>query len=207
MLNLFKRSKIEKWEIDLLTNIFSRIKETHVYLNQIKDGLLRNILLDASDIPGYNSFGLNHNIFKKYETNERSFKFSNIKVYDLTTKSYLKFNIYISSGVITGYSIENLKKKFKLEVTNIDVSQVKKIYLENPDYDRISHLFNEEEKSLLDLSEVYSLIVDKKEYFHIKDLEDGDFLGIDNEKNVYSIKHNPMSIIRIEKSIKDILSK
>ncbi|MEY3451193.1 MAG: hypothetical protein RL711_1019, partial [Bacteroidota bacterium] len=33
-----------------------------------------------------------------------------------------------------------------------------------------------------------------KTYYHLKDIEDGDFLGIDIHKNIYKITHDPFEI-------------
>ena len=44
-----------------------------------------------------------------------------------------------------------------------------------------------------------------KEYFHIKDLEDGDFIGIDERKVVYKITHDPMEVKALDKKIMDVL--
>ena len=66
-------------------------------------------------------------------------------------------------------------------------------------------MFSEEEKSLISPSEVYSIFIEDKEYFHIRDLEDGDFIGIDKDKVVYKITHDPMEVKRLEKELLEVL--
>ncbi|WP_162842699.1 hypothetical protein [Mucilaginibacter pineti] len=48
--------------------------------------------------------------------------------------------------------------------------------------------------------------MDGKVYFHIKDLEDGDFIGIDSDKIIYKITHDPCEIIPLPESLKTVLN-
>ena len=55
-------------------------------------------------------------------------------------------------------------------------------------------MFNHEEISLLNTSDIYKIELNGKIYYHLKDLEDGDFIGIDTQKNIYLITHDPFKI-------------
>jgi hypothetical protein len=206
MFRLFKRTKIEDWEIDLLRNII--IKLPHEYsnlINQINDGLFKGVLVDASDIPGYVAFTFHSNLLKKYDRkNERDFKLTNIKVYDNKSLGLVSYEIYISSGTICGYSI-SVGKKHNIDSSKVDVSDFKKEYTGESDYNRIIHFFDEEEKKLLNPSEIYSIFIAYKEYFHIKDLEDGNFIGIDENKIVYKVIHDSMEREVINKKLSEVL--
>ncbi|TYR36320.1 hypothetical protein FXV77_10455 [Sphingobacterium phlebotomi] len=203
--NFFKRTKIEEWELLLLKNVITNLPKEYLKLiNQIDDGLFRNVLLDASDIPGYVSFGFNFNVYKKYcNENEKSYKLTSIKVYDNRTSTFLNYAVYVSSGVINGYSLER-DKKSKIDVSRIDVSGFRKEIIGESDYSRIVNILNEEERKVLTSSEVYSVFVKNKEYFHIKDLEDGDFIGIDKKKFVYKITHDPLEVVLLNQTIIDV---
>lgn len=130
--NLFKikRTKIEPWEILLIRNIITQLPtEYKPLIDQIDEGLFNRILIDASDIPDYNAFTFNPNISQKYEKkNEQDYKIDHIRVYDKKTSSYLKFAIYVSSGTISGYSLDK-RKKYEIDMDNIDTSNYKKEYL------------------------------------------------------------------------------
>lgn len=206
MFGLSKRTKIEKWETDLLRNVIMKLpSEYSSLMNQINDGLFRGVLVDMSDIPGYVAFTFHFDVLKKYDReNEREFKLTNINVYDNKSVGFVPYEIYVSSGTISGYSLGG-SKKHKIDVNNVDVSGFKKEFVGESDYNRIVDVLNEEEKKLLNPSEVYSIYVADKEYFHIKDLEDGDFLGMDAKKVIYKITHDPIEANRIDKSLKEIL--
>ncbi|GGA67203.1 hypothetical protein GCM10008015_04920 [Flavobacterium palustre] len=207
MLGLFKRTKIESWETNLLINVFNKvsINDSMFFIRQINDGLLRGVLIGVSDIHGYVGFSYNSKVYNKfYDKNGRNFKFENIKVFDIKSNKYLNLSIYFSFGVINGYSVEK-NGKYKLDISNINTDGVQKIYFDTIDYDKISKIFTPREKELLNPSEIYLVKLKDKDYYHLKDLEDGDFLGIDIDKNVYKITHDPFEINPLSDKLEEIL--
>lgn len=207
MFNFFKRTKIENWEIDLLRSVIMKLPEEYSSLiNQIEDKLLKGVLTNISDIPGYVAFTFNPKLLKKYdEKNLQDYKLVGIEVYNDKSREFLSYEIYVSSGTISGYSLDRCKK-YNLNLNKIDISNFRKEFIKELDYNRIFNLLTEKERKLLNPSNVYSVFLNKKEYFHIKDLEDGDFIGIDKEKNVYEIRHNINSVKKINKKLLEILN-
>jgi hypothetical protein len=206
MFGLFKRTKIEGWETQLLRNVITKLpKEYFNLINQIDDGLLKGVLVGISDIPGYVAFTFHSSIFRKYDRDsQRDFKLTNIKIYDNRSSNWLLYEIYVSSGTISGYSLDG-EKKCRVDVNKIDVSTFIKQYIESSDYNFVAGFLNEEEKKLLNPAEVYLISIDNKDYFHIKDLEDGIFFGIDEKKVVYKITHDPLEAVAIGIKISDVL--
>ncbi len=200
MFGLFKRTRIEDWEIQLLKSVISKLPEEYsTLINQIDDGLFRNVILGVSDIPGYVSFGFHSDVLKKYDrVKERDFKLTNIKVYDRKTSDFLNYEIYVSSGTINGYSLV-AKKDHDIDLDRIDVIKFKKIFIGESSYEQIAYFFNEIENSLLNPSEIYPVYVNNIEYYHLKDLTDGDFIGIDKMNNVYKITHDPLEANLIDR--------
>jgi hypothetical protein len=208
MFGLFKRTKIEDWERQLLRNALTKLSSEYLSLvAQIDEGLLKGVLLDASDIQGYVAFTYHSSVLKKYDRkNEQDFRLTNINVYDRKSLSYIPYEIYVSSGTISGYALGG-NTKSDIDVCQVNVSVFRKEFVGVTDYDRIENIFSEEERRLLNPSEVYSVFIGNKEYFHLEDLDDGDFIGIDGEKNVYKITHDPIKAVRLDKKIADILIK
>lgn len=164
------------------------------------------MLVDVSDITGYVAFTFNHDVLKKYDKEgDKDYKLTNIKVYDNKSSGSLPYEIYISSGTISGYSLGGSKKR-DIDLSKIDVSSFKKELVGESDYNRIVNLLNDEEKTVVSPSEVYSVFVGDEEYFHLKDLGDGDFIGMDAKKIIYKITHDPMEVNRVDKTLKEILS-
>lgn len=208
MFGLFKRNIIEEWEVQLLKSVLSKLPiEYSNLVDQINDGLLKGVILNATrDIPGYVAFTYHSNVFEKYVREaQRSFKITNIKIYESKISSFVSYEIYILSGVISGYLL-NGGRKCSLDVSNIDSSCFRKEFIGEYDYNRIEKILSKEERDILNKSSIYSVFIKNKEYFSIKDLEDGDFIGIDFNKIVYKITHNPVKVIVLDKSIIEVLS-
>lgn len=75
------------------------------------------------------------------------------------------------------------------------------------DFDRIAHVLTQEERMAISASDIYSVRIEGKEYFHLMDLEDGDFIGIDIGKNVYRITHDPVNVTWLDDTILNSLKK
>ena len=41
-------------------------------------------------------------------------------------------------------------------------------------------------------NDIYGIVLKGKSYYHLRDIEEGNFMVIDEEKNVYTITHNPL---------------
>lgn len=207
MFGFFKRTKIADFEVDLLRNVIKKLPTQYSYLiKQINDGLFKGVLMDVSDIPGYVAFTYHPNIEKKYgKKKEPDFKFSNIKVFDSKLLSFAFYELYISSGTISGYSLVGGNVK-NLDLNKIDVLGLRKEFIGEADYNRIMHIFNQEEVKLINPSEVYSVFIGDREYFHLKDLEDGDFIGVDENKVVYKITQDPLQEVIVNVKLLEILN-
>jgi hypothetical protein len=57
----------------------------------------------------------------------------------------------------------------------------------------------------LDLTDLSEFEVDGKLYYQIKDLEDGNYIAIDNKGQVFGLIHDPYKIELINKSVKQFV--
>lgn len=207
MFGLFKRTKIEKWETDLLYNVLHSLpgESFKIFENQIQHHLHKGVIIGLSDIPGYVGLTFYPEVYKKfYDKKGRNFKLSNIYVFDEMSKEFIDYEIYVSSGVINGYSIK--KNKYIIDIARIEVSKFRKIYLDSNDYDHISSILTPEEKEKINPEEVFSVEVNGNIYYHLKDVGDGDFIGIDRNKNIYKLTHDPFEVTLIRESLVDTLA-
>jgi len=205
MFRLFKRTKIEKWEVNLLKNTIQLLPKEYLSLEkQIIDGLHRGVREDSNYIQGYVSFSLDGKLVEKFENKkDREYKITDIKVFDKKSKNYLKYSIYVYNGLIVGYSIEGAEN-FNIDESNIDIEKFKKEYRVNKDYEKLEKYLTSAEKLVINRNEVYEVLLNDKTYFHIMDLEDGDFIGMDYEKNLYEITHDPFGIRLINRTLQEV---
>jgi hypothetical protein len=200
MFQLFKRTKIEEWEINLIKNTFEKIPQYTKFINQISSNLLEGVRIGNSDISNYIALKYNPAFYKQFEElNGRNFKLTGLKVFDIISNNYLPFSIYFTHGILIGYSIDSQNTKFKLDITKIDLSSVKKIFLNEINVSEIISKLSKEELELINKDDIFVSYVNENEFFHLKEIEDGDFIGMDNYNNLYKITHDPIAVIPIER--------
>jgi len=207
MFGLFKKAKPKNWEIELLRNVLIQLPNeiAKLFIDQIDEGLFRKVLRLKSDIPGYSPLAYNSAIYNKfYDKKGKNYMFSNIKVFDAKNAVLVNYAIYVSYGVMNGFSIDSIGK-YEIDNTQIDTTNFRKTLIENDDYNQIASILTNDEKDAINPSDVYIVTLEGKDYYHIKDLEDGDFIGIDLNKKVYKITHDPYEIILLDERIEELL--
>jgi hypothetical protein len=197
MFNLFKRKKkvqLFGWEKELFKNIFTLLgNEYSNFEKQISEGIIESVRFNK-DITDFISFKLNVVLLNKFEIKkEQLFTLKGIQVYDKTSCQYKHLKFEIGYGLILGYSVSEILN-FNPDINKIKIHSAYKIFVENDDFKNIQFLFNHEELNLLNASDVYKIELNGKIYYHLKDLEDGDFIGIDRQRNIYLITHDPFKI-------------
>ena len=199
---LNKRSKIERWEVEMLLNILSLLPDRYaVYHEQIVDGLLKGVVLSDTPKPNFVNFSFDPQISKKYEqTNGRYLCLSDIRISDNKMVQWNDIEIYISHGLVSGYWLR-LPDRSTGSYSIVDVSDFKQTYLDGDGLDKMYEFLDDSEIERINPSDFYEVTLGGRTYYHIRDLEDGDFIGIDNEKNVYKISHDPYEIRRLSGDI------
>ena len=198
MFNLFfkkkSRSQLNDWEVDLMLNTFKLLGSDYKkFEEQISKGIIKSVRL-YKQFPNYLSFGLNVKLLNEYEKKlESYFEIRGLSVFDTTSKSFIPFSIECDNGLILGYSMVK-PINFIPDLNKINVTNHIKIQKGEDEFNKINFLFSKEELALINPSEVYELDLKGKTYYHLKDIEDGDFLGIDIHKNIYKITHDPFEI-------------
>ena len=61
-------------------------------------------------------------------------------------------------------------------------------------------LLTKQELANINENDIYASNLNGKDYYHLKELEDGDFIGIDTDNHIYLIAHDPFEIKNIERS-------
>ncbi|MGM9475193.1 hypothetical protein ACS5PU_02140 [Pedobacter sp. GSP4] len=206
MFGLFKRKKIQSWEVQLLENTLSALpQDFKMYIGHIALGLLKGVSIGNAAIPGYVGFTRDADIYNAvHDPKGRDFEVYGIRVFDLMSRTYLEFSIFFSFGTVDGYSI-NKPGKFELDVKQIDVKNRKMRFRDNIDFDRVKKVLLPEELELVNPNDIYAVHLDNKEYFHVMEIADGDFYGVDLDKNLYKITHDPYKIEKLDLELQDIL--
>lgn len=71
---------------------------------------------------------------------------------------------------------------------------------------KIKDLLSENDSKMIAHSEIYEVNLDGKKYYHIADLGDGDFIGINEQKILVKVTHFPFSITEFNGSLGELLA-
>lgn len=207
MFGLFKGNNKKKLEteIALMKTIFNSLGGEYSYIiKQLNDNIISGVKISNTPFPNYRKFSLNVDTLNKYEDKKgKYFSIKGIKVYDINLKEFVDLEIDIAYGILQGYTIPNVKE-FNPDISKINLENYS-IEVFGEESSSIKELFTKEELAFLNVNDIYEVKLKGKTYFHIKDLEDGDFIGIDYDKKIYKITHDPFEITPIEGTVMEIV--
>ncbi len=58
-----------------------------------------------------------------------------------------------------------------------------------------------EERKNINIGDIYITRLDGKDYYHLKELEDGDFIAIDTSNHIFEITHDPFEIKNLDRQL------
>ena len=135
---------------------------------------------------------------------DRSFIIKKVFVFDKGIGQYAEINFVVGYGILLGYSMPDVLVT-QPDPNNIKVDSFQIEYFGEDEFENIKSIFSVSELKLIDPVDVYEVELDGKIYYHIKELGDGDFIGIDKEKNIYKITHDPYEVLRLDKPLEKVL--
>lgn len=201
-----KKKKLLNWEPQLIIEVLKCFENNEYfhYINSIKDGILEDVTINKN-FKNFYTFKYNNILLNKYEIqNQGEIEIVNILVFNNKNFKYESFKFRLGYGLVLGYEISD-RENFYPDFENIDISKsfIKKVT--NDDFNDIKKLFSKEELDLLNPNDVYYLEINDLKIYHLLDLEDGDFIAIDENKLIYKIAHDPMEVVLLDKSILELL--
>ncbi|MGB5013161.1 MAG: hypothetical protein WBO68_03950, partial [Pyrinomonadaceae bacterium] len=116
-----------------------------------------------------------------------------IEIRSKNGKELERLSIYMCHGLICGYAFET-NPKFQPNIETIDVSNLRIEFLDTPTR-QLKALIPRDLQELINWADVYDVELNGKIYYHLKDIGDGDFIGIDERRNIYEIRHDPFEIV------------
>jgi hypothetical protein len=204
---IFKKRRSKEDDINLMRAVCSQLSQKYSYLkNQIDEAIIIEVKLDKKDKfreNKFREFKLDVDLLNKYENrNISDFFIENIISRHKISNNKILISLYIADGLLMGYYV-NIDDIEQIDLKYIDVNHINIKYLDNDN--PIIKILNKEELSFINKSDFYEVELDDIKYYHILDLEDGDFIGIDDKKNVYKITHDPYEIKLLSSDLLTIL--
>ena len=217
MFSFFKNKKSNNQSIDSLKIILKQVlaglkdgeQENSAAIAAIDKGAIKSIK-PVLKTAKYNYYGLvlDMSMVNEYQnTSKGQYSLLGAKVWDNVTNSYLSFETILMNGLVMGFALPKETNSFNLNPSKSSTVYVTKN--ESDEDDSINFLktiLTKQEISFLEGKDIYEVEVDGKVFYHLKDLEDGDFIGIDKSGEIYKLTQDPFEIILIDKEIKELFT-
>lgn len=207
MFGLFKSKKwVKQVETELLSKVFQMLPGDYEhYSEQIDAGMVTRGKREGIRFPDSVRFYYDTPLLNQYERkSERCFLLRGIEVFDKSTNSWVEFIVECGYGIVMGYATP-ASAEFAPDRSKIRLNGFRKQYLDEDQVETMKEFLDASEIEVINPSEFYEVELEGKTYFHIAELDDGDFVGIDRDKNVYKITHDPFEISRLPGSIQQVL--
>ena len=204
MFGLFKKTrwKIEGKALEFFLQVFSKLPTEFQFLS---DGLDKGL---------YKSFSVNHAMkgafysigFDPSQSDKSMIKGKQFELEDIIIKQdgqIYRLNITIDDGLWIGFEIQ--KNILYLNNFLVDLSELKKTKSKFSAETKIEELVSGLTCEQLDFTNLGEFEIDGNLYYQIKDLENGNYITIDNKGKVFSLIHNPYKIELINTSIRQFV--
>lgn len=209
LIDLFRGSSSPEMEVQLLTAVLNHIPVavSKPLLAQLNAGIIRGVRHNASDIPGCSSFKHNTNVLKVYE-DESIPDYTITDIYLGKKKGpdeKLRYTIFVSSGLLSGYSILPEVSLSNVSLETIDCTNYRLVTnADNPDYLALKTVLKESELNHINPSAVYMVHVNGVDYFHVRDIDDGDFIGVGHDGALYRVTHEGPTANKLPNDIAEL---
>ena len=201
MFGLFKKTswKIEGKGLDFFRRVFSQLPaDFNFLLVGLDKGLYRRFSVNHAMKGNFYSIGFDPSQSDKSMTKGKQFELENIIIKQ--DGQAFPLNITIYDGLWIGFEIE----KSILDFNNfqVDLSSFRKSKSKFSADTKIEKLVSGLTCDQLDFTNLGEFDIDGKTYYQIKDLEDGNYIAIDNRGQVFGVIHDPFKIEMINKSVR-----
>jgi hypothetical protein len=204
-MNIFNRNTrkkhLKQFEIEiaeLLSNEFPEFKKV------IEISKLYGINFMEKPQGIYLTRGYEPKVFEEIKRNyDTCFDLIGVSVFEKNTEKYIPLKLNYLHSSLTKIEIENPKqfhKIYDLNKIKIEEIKIKHIKLENPDKNivvKILRNIDKEKLNLLDLENTFEIEIDEKSFFTILDMEDGNYIAIDELGKVYRLNHDNKERVKI----------
>lgn len=199
MLDWFKKNKTDVTvDIQLMTNVFERLGDE---FSNIKEQLQSGIILSSTKVntpfPNYIKFRHNSEVLSRYEDEKgRYYSLSGITLLDQNHLINLKINV--GFGILLGYSI-GTNDLISPVLDTINTEYFKVEYHDDESLvDEVRLLLGDESLKFVNTSDIYNVFVKGERFIHLKEVTDGDFIGVNKSGAFYKITHDPLGIEEIK---------
>jgi len=197
----YKFSVTRKEQGKLFNAIISSL--TDDFLN-IKEQLVSAKLMDLKDwalFPAYKFTTIAYageSVFG-FQKRGENYKISGVKIFSKTTRQWENIEILIQDNLIQGLLITNSKYELKeFDLTKINTSNISKneFFFPRGEIDLFYDKLPQNIKAILNQNSMSEIDFANRTYYSFYDLEDGNYLAVDKQQNVYSLVHDARPLVK-----------
>ena len=200
MFRLFKKTtwKINGKALNFFDKLFKQLPKEYQFLSfGLQKGLYRRFSVNHAMKGHHYSIGFDPSQSDRSMVKGKHFALKNIIV--IQTGNSIPLNLTVYEGLWVGFEIE----RNILDFTDFkfDLSKMEKSSSQFAKDNKIEKLVAGLSSPNLDLNNLSEFEIDGKCYYQIKDLENGNYIAMDNKGQVFGLIHDPYKIDLINKSI------
>ncbi|WP_157486034.1 hypothetical protein [Flavobacterium soli] len=131
------------------------------------------------------------------------FNLTGISVLNKKENRYQQIKLYYQSDGLTKIEIEDpeyFHKIFDLKQIQKSKIELKYLKIENPDQkatEKILKSLSKDQIDLLELDYTFEIEFDKKLFYTILDMEDGNYIAVDKKGKIYRLNHNQEEQVKL----------
>lgn len=194
-------------EYELMKRIFAKFGNRFGPIpEQLTAGIITGSEKRKNRTDDFVQFTLDVALLNKFEDKKgRYFTVRDIAVFDQSRDNDIRVRIEICYGLLMGYAFQDPAQLKNLNMDKIEISRSNVEYYDDEGIALIKDLISAEDAKFINPNDVYELELEGKTYYHLMNLEDGDFLAVDTTGIIYKITHDPYELIPLKNGLKDYI--
>lgn len=191
----YRFKRIRKEQNMILKAVFDSLPSD---FNDLKSQIQSLTFLGLSNwklFPDYKFVYLSYpdNTLDEYKKRGQNHRISGIKIFSNKTKEYEFIEILINDNLLSGFKISNSDYslgEFDLKKINAENAIKSEFNFPPNDVDLFYDSLDSKIKSMLNPDDIFDINYNNKTFYAFYDLEDGNYLAVDKNENVYSLIHD-----------------
>ena len=202
MLKIFSKKKmIQTEDYAFLRAVVIRLPEKYSYL---KEQVSTDFILDKEPNElgekGTFTLTLNAELEAKYSNSSfpNLFIIKDIGVWNKRKESNEFIELHILEGMLAGFRV--IAKYSDLDINKIDISHIKEKQFKNEDKEALKNIIGKVDSeilSIINIESTFKIEIPEGEFYTIKELGDGNYLGMNKNGVVYGLIHDPYEVEKI----------
>lgn len=202
MYKLFgKRKLIVEKDYNFLIAIVESLPSKYSYLvQQVSKEFIIDKKVNQLGKRGTYTLTLNAELETKYSNKSfpQLFIIKDISVWNIVKNSFAQVELHILEGMLAGFRVNS--KYSELDFGKIDTANIKEKHFRNEEREFLKNLIGKVSNrvsSQLEIESTFIIEIPEGKFYVIKDLEDGNYISMDEKGAVYCMIHNPYEIEKL----------